>query len=95
MAGYLVFDLRITDRAAWQEYRRVARPVMTAAGGTFVLSGDRIEPLEGEWHPDSLSVVAFPSAEAAREFYFSPAYQALVPLRRRAATGHGVLVEGT
>lgn len=94
MTGYLVFDLDITDSAAWEDYRRVAGPVMDAAGGRFVMASASVEPLEGDWHPASLSVVAFPSYEAARDFYHSAAYQDLVPLRRKAATGHGVLVKG-
>ncbi|WP_010138685.1 DUF1330 domain-containing protein [Oceanicola sp. S124] len=94
MAGYLVFDLEITDPAAWEEYRREAGPVMDAAGGHFVMASASIEPLEGDWHPASLSVVAFPSYEAARAYYHSPPYQSLVPLRQRAARGHGVLIKG-
>ncbi|WP_112320625.1 DUF1330 domain-containing protein [Oceanibium sediminis] len=94
MAGYLVFDIEITDPEAWDEYRAVAGPVMEAAGGRFVMASRRIEPLEGDWTPASLSVVEFPSYEAARDFYHSKAYQDLVPMRERASLGRGVLVEG-
>ncbi|TYB83181.1 DUF1330 domain-containing protein [Maritimibacter fusiformis] len=94
MAGYLVFDIEITDPEAWQHYREVAGPVMAASGGEFLVQSAGIEPLEGGWHPASLSVVAFPSAEAARAFYHSDAYQALLPLREAAAISRGVLVTG-
>ncbi len=94
MAGYLVFDVEITDQEAWQVYRATAEPVMAASGGTFLVQSADIEPLEGGWTPASLSVVEFPSAEAARTFYRSPEYQALIPLREAAAISRGVLVTG-
>jgi uncharacterized protein (DUF1330 family) len=93
MPGYLVFDIEITDPAAWEEYRRVAGPIMAAGGGRFLVASSRVEPLEGGWNPATLSVVEFPSFEAAREFYHSDAYQATVPLRRKASRGRGVLIE--
>ncbi len=67
---------------------------MAAGGGSFLVQSAEIEPLEGGWTPASLSVVAFPSAEAARAFYHSPDYQALLPLREKAAISRGVLVTG-
>lgn len=93
MRGYLIFDIEVTDPVAWEEYRRVAGPIMAAGGGRFVVSSARVEPLEGDWRPATLSVVEFPSYQAARDFYYSDAYQSTVPLRHKASRGHGVLVE--
>jgi uncharacterized protein (DUF1330 family) len=90
--GYLIFEIEITDPAAWDEYRRVAGPVMAAGGGRFVLTSASVEPLEGAWAPATISVVEFPTYEAARDFYRSPAYQATVPLRQKASRGRGILV---
>ena len=93
MPGYLIFEIEITDEAAWQHYREVAGPIMAAGGGRFVLSSDRIESLEGGWQPASISVVEFPSADAARRFYHSEDYQKVVALRQLASRGKGILVE--
>lgn len=93
MTAYMIFEIEITDPEGWEAYRKVAGPVMTAAGGRFVLAGDRIEPLEGDWTPASLSVVAFPSAEIARSFYHSPEYARLKRLRQAASRGRGVLLD--
>lgn len=92
MRGYLIFEIEITDPAAWEEYRRLAGPVLAASGGRFVVASQRIEPLEGGWTPATISVVEFPSYEAARAFYDSPAYQATIPLRQKASRGRGILV---
>lgn len=92
MRGYMIFEIDVTDAAAWADYRRVAGPVMAGAGGRFVFASDRVEPLEGDWAPASVSVVEFPSFDAAHAFYHSPEYQRLAVLRRRASTGRGILV---
>jgi uncharacterized protein (DUF1330 family) len=88
----MIFELEITDPDAWAEYRRVAGPLMDAAGARVVVRSDRIEPLEGGWNPVSISVVEFPSFEAAYRYYHSDSYQATVPLREKAARGRGILV---
>jgi uncharacterized protein (DUF1330 family) len=95
LRGYLIFEIEITDRAAWEEYRRVAGPVMEGGGGRFVLRSEHIEPLEGGWNPASISVVEFPTYEAARDFYHSEEYRRTIPLRQRASRGRGILVGST
>lgn len=95
MRGYLIFEIEITDQQAWEEYRRVAGPIMEAGGGRFLLRSERIEALEGGWNPASISVVEFPSYEAARDFYHSEAYRRTIELRQRASRGRGILVGST
>jgi uncharacterized protein (DUF1330 family) len=95
LRGYLIFELEITDQQAWEEYRRAAGPIMEQSGGTFLVRSERVEPLEGGWKPASISVVEFPSYEAAREFYNSDAYQGTVALRQKASRGRGILVGST
>lgn len=93
VAGYLIFEIEITDPVAWQRYREAAGRVMTAAGGTFVVASERIESLEGDWHPPSISVVRFESFEQAHRFYHSAEYQELLGLRFAASRGRGILVD--
>jgi uncharacterized protein (DUF1330 family) len=88
----MIFELEITDTDAWAEYRKVAGSLMTAAGGKFIVSSEKIETLAGGWTPATISVVEFPSFEQASDFYHSAAYQATLPLREKAARGRGVLV---
>ena len=90
----MIFEIEITDQAAWEEYRRVAGPIMAASGGKFLVNSSTATPLEGAWRPAMISVVEFPSYEAAWEFYNSEPYQRTVAMRQRASRGRGVLVEG-
>jgi uncharacterized protein (DUF1330 family) len=90
----MIFDIEVTDPVAWEEYRRVAGPIMAASGGRFLASTADALPLEGDWAPATFSIVEFPSYEAARDFYYSAAYQGMVALRQRASRGAGILVRG-
>jgi len=92
LRGYLIFDIEVTDETAWAEYLKIAGPIMAAGGGKFVLRSQRCEPLEGGWAPSTVSVVEFPSYEAAHDFYHSAEYQKTVPLRQRASISRGILV---
>jgi len=94
MPGYLIFEIEITDADAWEDYRRVAGPVMAASGGRFLVNSSAPVPLEGGWRPKTISVVEFPSFDSARAFYESDAYQRTLPLRQRASVGKGILVDG-
>ena len=58
------------------------------------MRGGRTETLEGDWHPERVVVLEFPSLEQARKFYDSPEYGPLKALRLRAAKSKLLLVEG-
>lgn len=62
-------------------------------GGRFVVHGGDPRPVEGDVDHD-LIVLGFPTRDGAGRWYASPAYQALVPLRRSFATGSVVLYAG-
>lgn len=62
-------------------------------GGRFVIHGGDREHLEGAWEGD-LIVIGFPDRAAARRWYASPAYQAILPLRSRNSQGDVILIDG-
>ncbi|WP_332686616.1 DUF1330 domain-containing protein [Bosea sp. (in: a-proteobacteria)] len=61
--------------------------------GHFIIHGGVPEKLEGNWQGD-LIVIAFPDLAAARAWYASAAYQAIVKLRTDHAVGDVFLVDG-
>jgi uncharacterized protein (DUF1330 family) len=50
--------------------------------------------LEGDWLRTEVSVIEFPSRQAAEAWYRSPEYQAIVPLRRDGAVGIVAIIDG-
>jgi uncharacterized protein (DUF1330 family) len=94
MAAYFIVDLDVTDATGFEEYRRIVPPVLEKYGGRFMVRGGTAEVLEGQWKPKRLTVIEFPSAARAKEFYNSQEYRQIIGLRVRAAKTNLVLVEG-
>ena len=53
-----------------------------------------MEPVEGNPPRPRIVIIEFPSMQQARAWYDSPAYQAIVGIRRNASEGRLFLVEG-
>ncbi|TCH99045.1 DUF1330 domain-containing protein [Roseococcus sp. SYP-B2431] len=62
--------------------------------GRFLIHGAEPEVLEPGW-TGTIVVIAFPDMAAARGWYESAAYQAILPLRTRNSTSTAFLIEGT
>lgn len=62
-------------------------------GGRFLVHGGKLTPAEGAWTGD-LVIVEFPSEQAAIDWYESPGYQAILPLRTGNSRGMTAVVRG-
>ncbi|MGW2840836.1 DUF1330 domain-containing protein [Streptomyces sp. NPDC001493] len=92
--GYAIGYLRNVELGPdIAEYIERIEATMAPYGGRFLVHGGRLAAYEGEWDGD-LVVLEFPGLTAAQEWYESPAYQAILPLRTEHATSMVALVEG-
>jgi len=62
--------------------------------GRFLIHGAEPEILEPGW-TGQIVAIAFPDMEAARGWYESAAYQAILPLRRKNSSSTAFLIAGT
>jgi uncharacterized protein (DUF1330 family) len=62
-------------------------------GGRFLVHGGELTPIEGQWD-GQLVVIEFPGKQAALDWYHSPEYQEILPLRTRNTHSIAVIVEG-
>ena len=62
-------------------------------GGEFLVHGARTELKEGQFGGDCV-IIRFPSMEQARQWYASPAYAELIPLRTRHSRSTVSLLDG-
>lgn len=74
------------------EYLRRIDDTLAPFGGRFLVHGEPVERLEGQWD-GNLVVIAFPDRDSARGWYRSDAYQAILPLRIDNADGDTFLVD--
>jgi len=92
--GYVIFAEDIHDQAGMSGYARQAIATIVSAGGRVIVADDAAETIEGSWHGQRTVVLEFDSVEAARNWYTSPDYQAVVGLRHAAADSDAVIVAG-
>ena len=94
MPGYIIANVEIHDEDAYAEYRKQVPATLEAYDGRFVVRGGPVERLEGDWEPNRIVVLEFPSVERAREWWDSEEYREPKALRQAASSGTLLLVEG-
>ena len=94
MSAYLLFDVEIRDMTRYQDYMKLAKPAIEAAGGRYLVRGGTHKVYEGDWAPHRIVLFEFPSMEAIEAFYISPAYRAIKPIRDECSSARLVAVEG-
>lgn len=102
MSTYCIGTITIKDHTAWAEYRAAVGATITAHGGRVLFRG--VSPasfggaapsaFSGTADNDAVVVLVFESADAARRWHDSAAYQALIPLRDRGADVVLTMYEG-
>ncbi len=94
-AAYIIADVKVSDPEQYKQYMALSPGAIAAAGGEFIVRGGRHETLEGQWQPNRMVVLRFPSYDAAKIFYDSERYRA-ARAKRAGATEYFnmVVVEG-
>lgn len=94
MTAYVIANVDVHDIAAYEAYRSRTRETIEAHGGRFIVRGGEIDVLEGDPIVHRLVIIDFADRQAARRWYDSPEYQAILPLRTSTSDGALFIVEG-
>ena len=94
MAAYVLAQLDVHDPEGFQRYREKVPATIDRYGGRYLVRGGDITPLEGKPAAPRLVIIEFPDRETAERWYHSADYQAILPLRLRAANGTAIIVDG-
>ena len=93
--GYVVSEAdAILDIPTVQKYGQGVPETLASFNHHFVVRGGKPQSLDGGEAPKGVVVIAFDSVKKAREWYDSPAYQAIKPLRQSSTKGRMFIVEG-
>ena len=93
MAAYVIVEIEVIDPVGYEEYRKLAGAAVALHGGKFLVRGGKIEALEGDWRPERLVVLEFPSVERAKGWWGSREYGAARAIRERTAKTRMMLAE--
>ena len=94
MSAYALAHLRETEpHPDVLEYLEKIQTTLDPFSGRFIVHGGAIDVREGAW-PGNLVIIEFPSLAQARNWYDSPEYMAILPLRTRHIVADTILVDG-
>ena len=94
MSAYFVFVRdKMKDPAGYRAYGQKAGASFAGHESRPLAINGALTPVEGE-PVDGVVIIEFPTVEAAKAWYNSPAYQACVGERLAATEGRAMIVEG-
>jgi uncharacterized protein (DUF1330 family) len=92
--AYVIANVAVKDPVRYEDYRRLVGPTLSKYGGRFVARGGAIEVLEGDWRPNRLVIVEFPSMDQARQWWNSAEYAEAKAIRQATSEGTLLILEG-
>jgi len=92
--GYVVAEVEVTDPATFQKYGQQVVETLAPYNHHYVVRGNKYQALEGDPPRGGVVIIAFDSVEEARQWYDSPAYAAIRPIRQSSTKSRLYIVEG-
>jgi len=90
---YIIVTIKqVKDNDAFQNYARLAKPLIEHHGGRYLAIVRDPGIRDGEWPFVRTVIVGFPSADSAHAWYDSPEYRKIIPLRQRGIDANIVMV---
>ena len=93
-AGYVIFNIEVTNPLAYKEYVENVKPIAEQFGGEYIVRGGTNQVVEGNWQYSRNVVIKFPSYEKALEWYNSKEYQPIKQIRIDNAKSNGIIIQG-
>ena len=91
--AYWIARIDVADVEQYKKYVAANAAAFAAYGAKFLVRAGAFETMEGSSRSRNV-VIEFPSYQAAKDCYQSPAYQAAMALRLPVASGDLIIVEG-
>ena len=85
MSACVIGHITVRDEDKWAQYRAQVPATLAPWGAELLFRGKVDAVLAGEHAHTDTVVIRFPDVATVDAWYASPAYQALIPLRRQAA----------
>lgn len=97
MAVYVIIDISVRDGAMiadYAQYVEKVRPIVEKYGGRYLTRGGTVTPVVGDWKPERVILIEFPSADHVEQWWKSPEYRAIAGLRESSTVAKAIIVEG-
>ncbi|TMM17300.1 MAG: DUF1330 domain-containing protein [Actinobacteria bacterium] len=94
MPAYLIADVHPTDPQRAATHSELAEASVERHGGRYLARGGALTVLEGNWEPERVTIIEFPSTDAARAWFESEHYGPARDARQGAGSWQMVVVDG-
>jgi uncharacterized protein (DUF1330 family) len=94
MKAYLVLDFSIHDLPGFRPYIADIPAFIEKHGGRYIVRGAAPTVMEGDWAPELMVILEFPSRQNAKAFLADPEAQSLFAVRHKTTNSRLVLVDG-
>jgi uncharacterized protein (DUF1330 family) len=94
MSAFVIVEVSVHDHVEYEEYKKLTPAAVAAFNGKFIVRGGKTITLEGEWNPERIVVLEFPTVEQANEWWNSELYTEAKKIRQRTAKTKMIIVEG-
>lgn len=94
MTVYVIVQLKMTDRAAYDRYQARFFDVFRKFRGRLLSADEHPAVIEGEWNRDKLVLMSFPDVAAFRAWADSPDYLEISRDRKAGAEAIVLLAKG-
>lgn len=94
MAAYLIADIIVHNPDQFMEYVRQVPAFVEKHGGQYLVRGGEPQGQEGDWRPQRLVIIEFPTRDDALAFLNDPDYQPVAAIRHTAADTNLIVADG-
>jgi uncharacterized protein (DUF1330 family) len=94
MPAYVIVEISVHNPVEYEEYKKLSLPSLAPFDGKFIVRGGQVLTLEGDWRPERIVVLEFPSRDKALEWWNSDIYGKAKVIRQRTASTKMIVVEG-
>jgi len=95
MTAYVISDVVGLDPELAAQYRALARDSIARYDERYLTNaGNVIDQVDGDWRPQNIVLLAFPSMKRARQWYESEEYAEALAVRQTALRRSLIFVAG-
>ncbi|HNX27440.1 MAG TPA: DUF1330 domain-containing protein [Phycisphaerae bacterium] len=89
----MIVDITVIDRELYEQYIERVPQTVREFGGRYYARGGKVVTLAGEWRPERIIMVEFPSMQMLEKWFHSPQYRQIAPLREKSTISRVIVVE--
>jgi uncharacterized protein (DUF1330 family) len=95
MSAYMIVEAKTKDPKKYAQYLAKVPEIAARYGGRYLARTSKVESLSGDWNPQRMILLEFPSVADIHRWLDSAEYKAIAPLREASADTRAVILDGS